>query len=79
LESSAWLRRGYTHRVRLQPSVSLIVAADYLDDTRRLSFRCNVACVARQKIESERVVSASKDNTARMWDAASGKSIGELR
>jgi len=52
LESSAWRWRAYTHRVRLQPSVSLIVAADYLGDTPRLSFRCNVSCVARQEIES---------------------------
>jgi hypothetical protein len=51
LESSAWLWRGYTHRVRLQPSVSLIVAADYLGDTPRLSFRCSVSCVARQEID----------------------------
>ena len=51
MESSAWLWRGYTHRVRLQPSVSRIVAADYLGDTPRLSFRCSVSCVARQEIE----------------------------
>src|SRR5215471_2608724 len=52
LEISAWRWRGYTHRVRLQPSVSLIVAADYLGDTPRLFFRCSVSCVARQEIES---------------------------
>ena len=52
LEISAWRWRGNTHRARLHASVPFIVAADYLGDTRRMSFRCNVSCVARQEIES---------------------------
>ena len=52
LEISARRWRGYTHRVRLHPSVSIIVAADYLGDPCRLSYRCNVPGVARQEIES---------------------------
>ena len=37
------------------------MAADYLGDIRRLSFRCNVSCVARQEIESALEVRPRKD------------------